>query len=292
MAEKQRFALFGASRVGISLAYHFAKIGFEPVFVWNRSDKRLQIAQKWVKFKKHSTIIEDLKNPVDWIIIAVSDDAIEGVATRIAELDGGIKGVKVFHTSGFLSDDVLISVQKQGALTGAFHPVLSVSDIESGIARYPTAIFTCSGIIQKDLQWLAQQIGKEGLILNQRQKELVHISAVFLSNYSVALVAAVKALFKKNAIPEEKARLIFEEMAEMAIDRAWHNSFSQTLTGPLARNDVQMVKKHLRFLEEYPDLKHLYSIFGILSLNLLEGTPEIETASLRHLFQEALSAPS
>lgn len=281
---KGSFSLFGASRVGVSLAYHFHRAGYSPEFVWNRSEEKLNKALKWVSFKNESTCIESFEKKSDWIIISVSDDAIESVAQKLAESVDDLNNVNAFHTSGILSSEVLNPLKEKGCRTGSFHPVLSVPDIRTGIGKMSSAVFTCEGEIQKELVELAEKIGGKGIQLTPEQKELIHVSSVFLSNYSVSLIAAVKELCKKKGLSEDKTKMILKGLSEQAVENGWSKPLSDVLTGPIVRGDVKTIEKHLRLLEKYPELKKLYVDFGILAVNMLAPKDVFQNGKVLELF--------
>jgi len=77
------FALLGASKTGIALAYYLEKAGLEPAFLWNRSLKGIQLARKYIQFRKESADLSQIPADVEWIIIAVKDDAIEEVVQQL-----------------------------------------------------------------------------------------------------------------------------------------------------------------------------------------------------------------
>jgi predicted short-subunit dehydrogenase-like oxidoreductase (DUF2520 family) len=52
------------------------------------------------------------------------------------------------------------------------------------------AYYTCEGEIKNTLAELVSTIGGQPFILNRRQKEIVHVAAVFMNNYVVALINA------------------------------------------------------------------------------------------------------
>lgn len=282
ISEKGSFSLFGASRVGIALAYHFHRAGYLPGFVWNRSEEGLNKALRWVPFKYESTSIKDFQGKSNWIIISVSDDAIESIAQKLADSVDNLNNVNAFHTSGFLCSEVLNPLKEKGCRTGSFHPVLSVPDIKTGVREMPSAVFTCEGEIDKELVKLVERIGRKSVILTPEQKELVHVSSVFLSNYSVSLIAAVKELCEKKGLSEDKATMILKELSEQAVESGWNKSLSDALTGPIVRGDVKTIEKHLELLDEYPELKKLYADFGILALNLIES----KNSGIKKLFIE------
>ncbi|MFA4837962.1 MAG: Rossmann-like and DUF2520 domain-containing protein [Candidatus Neomarinimicrobiota bacterium] len=265
----QTFSVFGASRVGISFANHLQKNGLIPRFLWNRSPERLRQAEKWVRFEAATTQISDFDEPTDWLIISVSDDAIESVAQNLAELPVNFTGCSAFHTSGFLSSDIFSALKERGCRIGSCHPVLSAPDIATGIQRFSTGIFACEGELESELIRLTSKIGKISLSVTPEQKRLIHVSAVFLNNYSVSLIAAVKNLCREKGLSDEFSTLLLKHFSEQAVESGWHLPLSDALTGPAARGDRKTIERHLEFLKSDEDMKELYVSFLKITQNLL-----------------------
>ena len=281
---KGSFSLIGASRVGISLAYHFHRIGYSAEFVWNRSKQGLERSIKWVPFKNKSTSLTDFSNNSGWVIISVTDDAIEPVVKLLVKSIKFKQSTNTFHTSGFYSSSILNPLVSKGCKIGSFHPVLSVPDIPTGIEKMPSTVFTCEGKIQPALIELATNIGGRGIALTAEQKETIHIAAVFLSNYSVSMINAIKKLCKEKGLSENNAKTILKNLSEQAVENGWNKSLSEALTGPLARKDIKTIREHLDFLNGNKDLKFLYKTFGILTVKMLAQKDDLKSEILLDLF--------
>ncbi|MDD5765203.1 MAG: DUF2520 domain-containing protein [Candidatus Marinimicrobia bacterium] len=265
----QTFSVFGASRIGISFAYHLQKNSLFPQFLWNRSPERLKQSDKWVRFETVTTQIDEFDKPTDWLIISVSDDAIETIVQNLAKLPVDFNGCLAFHTSGFLSSEILTPLKERGCRIGSCHPVLSAPDVATGIQRFSTGIFACEGEIETELIHLTSKIGKIGLSLTPEQKQMVHVSAVFLNNYSVSLIAAVKNLCRGKGLSDEYSMLLLKGFSEQSVESGWQRPLLEALTGPASRGDRKTIEKHLEFLESDQDLKTLYEIFLKITQNLL-----------------------
>ncbi|MDD5540093.1 MAG: DUF2520 domain-containing protein [Candidatus Marinimicrobia bacterium] len=268
------FSLFGASRIGIALAYQLHRIGYKPEFVWNRHQPRLNQAIQFVPFANQTTeLATACRRLPNLIIIAVADDAIESVATQISQCAEDFSRVMAFHTSGFLNSKALEKLELKGAVTGSLHPVVSVPDVPSGIRLLERCIYTCEGAIKNSLMKLVTAIGAKPYALNRRQKEIVHLSAVFLNNYIVALVNAIKNLGADHAISPDQVQAILRPISEQGISSGWEKSIAEALTGPLIRGDFKTIEKHLDLLSDNRELKALYQGFIDLILRIIGQPP-------------------
>ncbi|MBO8130459.1 MAG: DUF2520 domain-containing protein [Candidatus Marinimicrobia bacterium] len=270
--KKNSFALLGASKTGISISYHLSKKGYIPAFCWNRSSERLKNALKYIDFKRYSTDLKNLPQNIDFMIISISDDAIESLVQRLCKLHYDLNDIIIFHTSGAIGSKALSPLKKIGAKTGAFHPFISIPDIETGISLIPETLFTCEGDIANWLKNLAEKIGKIGIIVTEKQKLILHTVAVFLLNYTVGLATEIKKLMSTNQLEIENFREDFNKIFSNKFDSSITNNFKKEISGPILRGDYNIIKKHIEILEEYPELKSLYLLSGkIICQKLIEN---------------------
>lgn len=263
------FCLIGASRTGISLAWHMMKAGYKPAFVWSRSRGSIHKALHYLKFDQHSTHLSVIPGDCQWIVIAVRDDKIGEIAHRLAGLEKFSEGIKVFHTSGAWDSAILKPLQQAGFRTGSFHPLISIPDIATGIRTIPGAVFSCEGAIQEDLIRLAEKIGGRGFLLRTDQKELVHVAAVFLNNYLTVLVQALKQFANQRDIDSETFHILLDRLPQQALEKAWNQSITDSLSGPAVRGDRKTIQKHRQVLQQSPELRKLYDQFLVLTKKLL-----------------------
>lgn len=261
MRSGESFSLIGASRVGITLAVRLVEAGFQPHFLFNRTESRLQEVRQWVIFERVSHRLSDFITPTDWLIIAVADDALASVAAALEQLPLAMKSVKAFHTSGAWTADILAPLRAAGARTGSFHPTFSVSSIPLGLERIPGAVIGCEGELQSELIALAGAIGACGIPLEKSQKEILHLGAVLVNNYLALLVAAAHRLCRREGIQTETARRLLRDCIRQGITTGWSEPLKKYLTGPFIRGDMKTIEKHLALLENDPELKQLYTAF-------------------------------
>ena len=267
---ENRFALIGASKTGIALAYHLQKAGYRSEFLWNRSTAGIERADKYVRFQQSTTELITIPQDMDWIIIAVSDDAIPTVARDLSKVLKEGTGKRVFHLSGAWDAGMLDNVKRINCQTGSFHPLLSAPDIDTGIKIMGDAVFSCEGEIAEDLKQLAEKIGGTGIVLNAEQKSLVHLSAVFINNFQAVTIQALKQLALSKNINSETLSALLRTLSRQAIDNAWTKSLSESLTGPVVRGDQKTIEKHINQLTHTPELKNLYEQYVALTRHLLE----------------------
>ncbi len=281
--KKPLFSLFGASRVGTSLAYHLTCLSWRPALLWNRSPERLAITHQYVPFQQCTTDLAVFDGRSDWLILAVRDDALATVTQKLSELPIDYHKKKIFHVSGFWDSEILKPLQQRGAATGSMHPVLSIPDIEQGIKVLKGGVFTCEGQIKKDLEQVAQQLEGRAFLLTREQKKVVHVAAVFLNNYTLALIHALKKVAEQYGLEATDFEQIMLPTMRQVLETGWQADVPSRITGPIARGDVETISAHLSLLAEYPPLRELYQAYLALVRQILPAsTPAINRSNNQH----------
>lgn len=263
------FSLFGAGRVGTAFAYHLFRLGWRPCFLYNRTREHLQRALRFVPFEKAAEILKAFDGSGDWWLIAVRDDAIEAVSSQLAQLPLNWNGKRVLHFSGFFSSETLQVLSKYGVLTGSLHPVMSIPTVEKGIELLSRGVFTCEGEIKAELAALARQIGGRAFLLTPQQKKIVHVAAVFLNNYYLALTQSLKDLGREAGLPPEDFVALLRPTMEQVLKTIDQSDAVWKITGPITRGDIKTIQAHQQLLEPYPILHQLYEVYLELVQQLL-----------------------
>jgi len=269
MNTQPAFALLGASRVGLALACQLQRIGWQPALLWNHRQGGLRRAENWIKFTQSTTRLTDLPSAVWWIIIAVTDDAIEDVVAGLSTSKTELQGRRIIHVSGWHTSQILAPLREKGARTGSLHPVVSIPTAAEGIRILNSCVYTCEGNLRRELAGLVAQLGGKPFCLNQRQKKFIHLAAVLLNNYNMVLIEAVKRFGNRYRILPDTLEAILQPIVHQAAATDWNKSLTETLTGPLRRGDQKTIEAHRRMLNEHPSMQRVYEDFIALTVELL-----------------------
>ena len=105
-----------------------------------------------------------------------------------------------------------------------------------------------------DLRILAQVLTAKVYEISSFQRKILHISAVFVNNFTNHVIKIGKDICKENEIPSEILNpLIMETFGKLQKT----NPFDAQ-TGPARRGDIQTLKSHLSLLNE--NQKKIYEI--------------------------------
>lgn len=199
-----------------------------------------------------SRILEGLDDKADLIIIAVSDDAIAPVTSKIKELLPSYRGI-VAHTSGSVEMSVLSSFYNYGV----FYPLQTFSR-EKEVYNFidiPVFIEGNNADTELMLKEFAEEIFSKVYFLTSEKRRSLHLASVFSCNFVNALYQIGSTLLENENIPFEALRPLIMQTAKKVMDF----QPSECQTGPAKRGDDKTINHHLEMLEHNKELKNIYS---------------------------------
>lgn len=248
-----RISIIGAGRVAYHLV-HALSAQHEIVQIYSRTlIKAQQLAEQC-----HAQAVvnsEDLRDDVDLIFIAVSDQAI---ATIIEQIHPYLKSNLIVHTSGSTHLDVL---KKVHARAGVFYPLQTFSR-EREIDWQATPLFI-EAVNEQDqilLLELANSLSKRVYDYTSSQRLSLHLAAVFACNFSNYCYDMAKQVVDAEQVDFS---LLYPLMLETA-NKATQNEPRQMQTGPAMRGDQNILNMHQAMLEQSQqhDLANVYQLFS------------------------------
>ena len=238
-----KVVIIGAGNVATHLYQSFSKAEqLDVIQVFNRNEKHLDFVQDP---RKRNSDLEQIP-PADLYIIAIKDEAIEELAPQL-NISGGL----VAHTSGSQHMEVLSGFKNYGV----FYPLQTFSRNKPlNFKDVPLCLEANSEENLEFLKKVASEICDRNFEVNSEQRRALHVSAVFVNNFSNHLFALAADYCKKNELPFEILRpLIRETVAKIET----LDPFSAQ-TGPALREDQRTIDAHLDLLDE--DRKKIYTI--------------------------------
>lgn len=226
--------LLGAGNVATHLYKAFSKAESVKVTQWyNRSLDHIK------SYKNEIEITDDLdqlKN-ADVYILAISDDSIASTSEKLPFSDRF-----VVHTSG----SVNIHAMDKKNSRGVFYPLQTFSkDAAINFETVPICIETENKTKLNTLKTLAEAIKSKYYKINTEQRQTLHLSAVFINNFTNQLYRIAHEISDAKHINFEILKPLILETAE----KVQEISPYLAQTGPAKRNDKKTIKRHLKQLE-------------------------------------------
>ncbi|MDC0202024.1 F420-dependent NADP oxidoreductase [Flavobacteriales bacterium] len=248
----------GSGNVAWHLSDILQKNNHNIVEIWSKSEKNAKL----LAAKLNCSIISDLNvlKSTDLIIISVKDDFIIDVLNKIEDFN-----IPIVHTSGSVGIDIFQNRDN----FGIFYPVQSFNkNIDIDFNEIPICIESNNSELEKTLLNLANSISNSVHLLNYKQREQLHIAAVFASNFTNHMMLISDKILNSNKMSFD----LLKPLIKNTFEKVKNNHPKDVQTGPAIREDYLIIEKHLKLLEESDDLKIIYSKISnhIINNNLNE----------------------
>jgi len=223
-----RLTIVGAGRAGGSIALAAARSGHEITGVLSRSElSSYGPTLSW----------DDPLPECDLLLIAVRDDAIEEVSSRLSPHSRTVPVAA--HMSGFTPVAALAELARKGVVTGGFHPLQTLPDPERGAAALAGAFVGIGGgpPAMATLAELATSLDMNPFPLADESRPAYHAGAAAAANFVITALATAGDLMMSARIDP----LVTRPLVEQAVANLYEIVSESPLTGPIARGDIATV---------------------------------------------------
>ena len=256
-----KLGFIGAGTVGTALAVRLSSKDYQVIAVSSRSQTSARKLAQAVSGCRAFNNNQDVADAAELIFVTTPDDAIASVAAETQ----WHQGQSVVHCSGALSVDILESARKLGTRVGAFHPLQTFASVKQAIENMPGSTFAveAEGPLLSTLKDMATALDGHWIELKANDKVAYHAAAVIACNYLVTLVKLATDLWQSFNIPQSQATQALLPLIRGTIHNIDTVGIPQCLTGPIARGDIETIKKHLDALQKAaPALLSAYQELG------------------------------
>lgn len=241
--------LIGAGNVGFHLAKRFFECGHKIQQIYSRTLSRAADIAALTKAEP----IDDFKKltPLsDVYILAVRDDGIAAVVNAIAPYIP--PHATIVHTSGAVPSTVFAQHFNH---YGVFYPLQTFSrHKEISFHALPLCICGNTPDLTEDLSVLARTICPNIYTLDDQQRGILHLGAVFVNNFSNYLCGVAYDLCQDNQVPFDILKPLVAETFEKVLGHVPKS----VQTGPAVRGDQKTMERHLSLLNQTPQYQALY----------------------------------
>ena len=260
--------LIGAGNAATYIGIALKQAGYNISQVYSRTRKS---ATKLAKLLNTEPItdLQKISDKTDLFIIAVKDDVITELIRKI-----NFGNALAVHTSGSTDMNVLKGYAKN---YGVFYPLQTfsfsltpnllrraqdkLSPKERGtrtLKNAPICIEANNKKNRKILEEIANVISGNVICLNSKQRQYVHLAAVFACNFSNHLYSVAENILKEHKIPFNILLPLIEETA----NKTKTISPGKAQTGPAKRGDKKIIQLHLKLLGKDKKLKEIYNLIS------------------------------
>lgn len=261
----------GAGRVGCSLGKYLSESG-QQVIGYYDTDK--QLAEEAAAFtnSKRFDQMEKLAAQSSLLFLTTPDGVIQRVWEQLCQLP--LEGKIICHCSGALPSDALTGMQKKNAYGCSLHPMLPFSTRFSSYEQLKGAFFTIEGeqTAVNAMSELFTILGNTICKISADSKPKYHAAASILSNHVIAVLHTGYQLLEQCGFSKEEAVQATKALVMQNIENVCQSGCVQALTGPIERDDIKTVEKHLHCLPA--EDQEMYRMLGIKLVQLAEEKNE------------------
>ncbi len=275
--------IIGAGKVGCSMGKYVVQ---HRISVSGYYSKTKQSAMEAAELTR-TECFEDLTDIIlasDTLWIATPDDRIREVWDCIAKYD--IQDYIICHFSGSLSSDVFSGIEKKKAHPCSIHPIYAFSDKNTSYQKLNEAYFTIEGddYAVEHMTALLQKMGNHVTRIKPQRKALYHSAASLVSNHVLGVIHAGIQTMEDCGFTREEAYQALTPLILNNVQNACEKGCREALTGPIERNDVETVDRHLAALTG--TAKDIYESIGSeLVIMAKEKHPERDYSSMELRFR-------
>ena len=238
-----KYAVVGSGNVASYLLSQLNSIGAECTAIILRDINKLKALNRYLS--KSTTCISLQNNDglnginVDYIFLAVSDDAINEVSCLLPVNCGA-----VIHCSGSCS---LNSIDKKHINRGVFYPLQSILKTEDNSNLEVPILIEANGLALEDkLKGISLQLNLKATIVDSAQRLRLHLCAVYMNNFINYIVGSVESILEKEQLEKE----LLMPLMHNTLDRISKQGAIAVQTGPAKRGDINTLNAHRALLSE------------------------------------------
>ncbi len=283
-----KIGFVGAGKVGCTLGKFFTEGGIRMTGYYSRHIESAKAAAEFTGtccYDELSRLVHDS----DAIFITVPDSTITDIYKELKKFD--IRGKQICHCSGSISaGEAFPDAAETGALIFSIHPLFPISDKYTTYRELTGAFFCLEGDKGCVDVW-KERLGSMGVktqVIRPEDKVRYHAGCAIASNLVCALVHESIGLLKDCGFSEAGAGKALAPLIRSNIEHILSDGSIKALTGPVERNDIKTVQKHMAC---FPTKKEK-ELYCTVSSNLIqiagEKHPETDYSEMERILREEL----
>ena len=246
----QRLVIIGSGNVATHLAMAFQDAGLDVCGIYSRAIENAQVLADKLNVNVFKSLAE-IPPDADAYLLAVSDSALPEIVKELPAFDGVL-----MHTSGSVGLNVFSENVKRSAV---FYPLQTFSkDKQVDYSTIPILLESEDTAVLNTLQDLGKKISKTVRTIDSEQRKQLHLSAVFMCNFSNYMFHISEDLLKENNLDFELLKPLLGE----TIEKLNLLSPAEAQTGPAIRQDKKTLNAHLEMLKNHPEYQAIYQLIS------------------------------
>lgn len=263
--ENMSIGFIGAGRVGYTLGRYFFEKKLLLSGYYSRNAASSLDASDFTHSRAFDTM-EELAACSDIIFITTPDESIYSAYCELKQYD--LRDKIICHCSGALSTQIFDNIDSLGACAYSVHPAFAVSDKYNSYKEFSKAFFTVEGSDEKIhiMRAMLDKLNNPYKIINSKDKAKYHTALVLSSNLVIALYHMASDLLCECGFDVSSATDVLNPLFLNNAKSLTDKGCEKALTGPVDRNDISTVIKHLSVM----DNNKMSAVYKTLSAELIK----------------------
>jgi predicted short-subunit dehydrogenase-like oxidoreductase (DUF2520 family) len=278
-----RIGFIGAGRVGTGLAALLnSKDAYKVVAVYDINGEAVKAFAEAIAGCTVVDSYQQVADMADFVFITTVDNKIAPVCSQIAWR----KGQKVAHVSGANSTVLLESAKKRGAYVGVFHPGFMFVTAKQTVQDLPGKTFDIEAEepMLTTLKDMAAAIDCFWVEVREEERGAFHFAEELVSLYVLFMVKLATNLMETINIPQDRAITALLPILKGTVNAIQTLGIDQKLPGPVARFDIESIKKHIEGLHRVaPGTVSLYRELARQSIPMILAQGSINSQQAEEL---------
>ncbi|MDP4656201.1 MAG: DUF2520 domain-containing protein [Algoriphagus sp.] len=250
---KLKIAILGAGNLAWNLAPALEDVGHEITEVYARDFQKAKEITERIYTATPKDDLDFSESKAELFILAIKDDALAVVADQVILPEGSI----LVHTSGAMPMEVL--AQSSATYVGVFYPLQSFTKGKK--VDFEEVPFLLESEDEGALQLLkkvAKSLSPLVHILRHKDREAVHVAAVFASNFTNHMLRIAEEILHRKGLDRE----IMKPLIIESISKSLQLGAKKAQTGPAIREDYETLEAHHQFLSYNEQLAEIYRLIS------------------------------
>lgn len=286
ISRESKVGFIGAGLVGGSLAVALSRAGYPVAAVASRTRASAVGLAARVPGCSVYRAPQEAVDASDVVFVTTTDGAIRDVTAA----QRWQRGQAAVHCAGAATLDVLEGAARDGALTGAMHPLQAFSSVENGVESIPGTTFgiEAEGAMREYLREMALAVGGRAVFVRAEDKALYHLTGVMMGGLLTTLGATAAQLWDRIGIGRAEGVKALAPMMRSVSHNLESSGLPGAVAGPYMRGDVGTIGSHLEALRtRAPAVLPLYCQLALAGLPFCveKGLPAEKADEIRALVE-------
>jgi predicted short-subunit dehydrogenase-like oxidoreductase (DUF2520 family) len=242
-----RIVIIGSGNIAHFFAPRFQSKGHDIIQIYSREENNAALLAKACNVPSYTNQLSEIDKTADAYILAVKDGALEYLNQTLS-----LKGKLVIHCAGAVSLDTISNISENVGVIWTLYSINKKNLPTSNDIPLIVEANNSKGL--EDTMSLAKAISENVLQANASQRQMLHLNAVIVNNFTNHLLTIAQKLSEENKFPFE----ILQPIIQQTFSQIQNILPSESQTGPAIRKDDETIKKHLSLLENHPVWHQIY----------------------------------